>query len=195
MSTPHFVAPGTAGTESRQFAEDVEYYLSQSPRQLPSRYLYDELGSSLFDAICRLPWYEITRTERDLLRTHAPRILRELDPLTTLVELGPGNGEKLGDLISAAADDAVLMVHLVDVSASARESASRTLDHLDNVTIVTHEAEYETGLAQAISADAAAESFGRTLVLFLGSNIGNFDPPGAAALLDSIRGTLDGGDA
>jgi len=195
MSTPHFVAPRPAASESRQFAEDVEYYLSQSPRQLPSRYLYDELGSSLFNAICQLPWYEITRTERDLLRRHAPRILRDLEPLATLVELGPGNGEKLADLINATADDVMLTVHLVDVSASALETASRTLDHLDNVTIVTHEAEYETGLAQATSQGAENESFGRTLVLFLGSNIGNFDPPGAAALLDSVRATVDGGDA
>lgn len=191
----HFVAPEAAGVERRQLAEDVEYYLSLVPRQLPSRYLYDDLGSALFDAICRLPWYEITRTERDLLRLHARRILRRLEPLTTLVELGPGNGDKLSDLLDAAAEDAALTVHLVDVSASALETASRALDDRDNVTIVTHQAEYETGLAAATGARESRGSFGRTLALFLGSNIGNFDPPGADAFLLNIRAALSQGDA
>ena len=58
-----------------QFASDVQYYLSLSPRQLPSRYFYDELGSALFDAICRLPWYGVTRAERRLLATYGRQIL------------------------------------------------------------------------------------------------------------------------
>ena len=53
----------TAETSRAQFANDVGYYLNQRPRQLPSRYLYDELGSALFDAICQLPWYGLTRAE------------------------------------------------------------------------------------------------------------------------------------
>ena len=191
----HFVAPETAGAERKQFAEDVEYYLSLSPRQLPSRYLYDELGSALFDAICCLPWYEITRTERDLLRSHARQILRQLEPLATIVELGPGNGAKLADVLDAAADEAALTVHLVDISSSALEAASRALDDRGNITIVTHQAEYEAGLTEATTARESRGSFGRTLVLFLGSNIGNFDPPGADAFLRSIRGALSRGDA
>ena len=51
----------SAETNTRAFAEDVAYYLTLTPRQLPSQYLYDELGSSLFESICRLPWYPITR--------------------------------------------------------------------------------------------------------------------------------------
>src|SRR5205814_5486456 len=47
-------------TAASRFAADVQYYLLQDPRQLPSHYLYDALGSALFDAICRLPWYRIT---------------------------------------------------------------------------------------------------------------------------------------
>jgi uncharacterized SAM-dependent methyltransferase len=57
-----------------RFAEDVHYYLTQHPKQLPSRYLYDALGSALFDAICHLPWYRITRGETRLLCTHGPEI-------------------------------------------------------------------------------------------------------------------------
>jgi dimethylhistidine N-methyltransferase len=187
----HSVASVTAGAERRQFAEDVEYYLSLGPRQLPSRYLYDDLGSALFDAICRLPWYAITRTERCLLVANAKQILRLVSPLETLVELGPGNGEKLAVILDAAPDDAGLTVHLVDISASALAAASRMLEDRPGVTIVTHQAEYEAGLANATG---ERDAHGRTLALFLGSNIGNFDPPGADAFLRSIRGALSRGD-
>ena len=57
-------------TAIKQFASDVEYYLLQQPRQLPSRYFYDALGSALFEAICRLPWYGITRAELGLIGKH-----------------------------------------------------------------------------------------------------------------------------
>jgi len=57
-----------------EFASDIAYYLSLTPRQLPSRYLYDDLGSVLFDAICRLPWYPITRAETRLLAAHGVRL-------------------------------------------------------------------------------------------------------------------------
>ncbi len=57
----------TAAVSTAQFAADVQYYLTLTPRQLPSRYFYDALGSALFDAICQLPWYRITRAETRLL--------------------------------------------------------------------------------------------------------------------------------
>src|SRR5690349_3971516 len=99
MSMRPFAAPETSRREARQFADDVEYYLSQSPRQLPSQYLYDELGSALFDAIGRLPWYAITRTELQLLDRHAGEIFARAGRPSTLIELGPGNGEKLATLV------------------------------------------------------------------------------------------------
>ena len=66
-----------------RFASDVQYYLKLQPRQLPSRYLYDELGSALFDAICLLPWYQITRAEMQLLAAHGRSILAHI-PLVHL---------------------------------------------------------------------------------------------------------------
>src|SRR5713101_8772213 len=91
----------TAEQTVAQFAADVQYYLVQSPRQLPSRYFYDALGSALFEAICRLPWYRVTRAERHLLARHGREILVQIEPLSTLVELGPGSGEKLATLVDA----------------------------------------------------------------------------------------------
>src|SRR5712664_1843309 len=102
MSMRPSVAPDSAAerVELEAFAGDVEYYLRLTPRQLPSRYFYDALGSALFEAICELPWYPITRAERALLANHGREILSRIDP-TILVELGPGSGDKLATLVAA----------------------------------------------------------------------------------------------
>jgi dimethylhistidine N-methyltransferase len=182
-------ADRTAATA--QFASDVQYYLSLTPRQLPSRYFYDDLGSALFDAICRLPWYGVTRAERRLLASHGHEILARVPELTTIIELGPGNGEKLGALVDAGRSGTRhLDLRLVDISASALELSSHVLSALGNVDVTTYEAEYEAGLAAA----SAETRSGRALALFLGSNIGNFDRPGAASFLREIRASLMLGD-
>ena len=173
-----------------EFASDIAYYLSLTPRQLPSRYLYDDLGSVLFDAICRLPWYPITRAETRLLAAQGKEIFGCLPALANIVELGPGNGEKLRLLLDASTPRrAGLTVHLVDVSASALAAAATIIGGQDGTQVVTHQATYDEGLR---SATAGTE--GHTLVTFLGSNIGNFDPPGAAEFLHDLRTSLNKDD-
>jgi L-histidine Nalpha-methyltransferase len=181
------------GPVPREFAEAVRYYLTQQPKQLPSRYLYDSLGSALFDAICHLPWYRITRAETRLLAAHGAEILFLSGPLRRIVELGPGRGEKLGVLLSARTPPAAALdVHLIDVSRAALAAASGALDAYENVRVLTHEANYESGLEEA---SRHRDDRGRTLTLFLGSNVGNFDPPSADALLRHVRMCLRPGDA
>jgi dimethylhistidine N-methyltransferase len=180
-------------TSVERFASDVQYYLALQPRQLPSRYLYDALGSALFEAICRLPWYGITRAELRLLTAHGREIFGHRARMTRLVELGPGSGDKLIALVeSGRVSPARLNLHLIDVSPAALATAARALSALDDVEIDLHEAPYEIGLA-AVTADRRAG--GSTLALFLGSNIGNFDPPGAQAFLHGVRAALAPGDA
>jgi L-histidine Nalpha-methyltransferase len=181
----------SVSAERERFAEDVAYYLSQTPRQLPSQYLYDDLGSALFEAICRLPWYRITRVELELLRLHGREIFARVAGLSTLIELGPGNGEKLAALVTSVGSSPVT-AHLVDLSRSALESAAHNLSTYPGLAVISHRATYEVGLAEAAS---LREPGGRALVLFLGSNIGNFDPPGAAAMLLGVRATMRRGDA
>ena len=174
-----------------QFAADVRYYLSLTPRQLPSRYFYDDLGSALFEAICRLPWYTITRAEMRLLAAHGDGVFRRLPSLTHVVELGPGNGEKLRTLLEAASRRQKPMdVHLIDVSPSALAIAAQAIGSVGDVRVITHQATYDAGLREALT-----QRTGRTLVAFLGSNIGNFDPPGASAFLQNIRASVKHGDA
>jgi dimethylhistidine N-methyltransferase len=197
MMTP--VRPGSAldapGADD-PFAIDVRSSLTLTPRQLPSRYFYDELGSALFEAICRLPWYPLTRAELRLLEAHARDILGA--GVTTAIELGPGSGAKLSTLIARAGSSrSRLDVHLVDVSESALAQAHGALEGFENVRILTHPATYEAGLEESLRAGIlpGQRTFpGRRLTLFLGSNIGNFDPPGRDAFLRSVRSALDPGD-
>ena len=188
-----FRYPGEQAEHAAQFASDVQYYLMQSPRQLPSRYLYDALGSSLFEAICRLPWYRITRAEERLLAKHGSAALRHLAPLSTIVELGSGSGEKLRLLLDQRGRHAApVNVHLVDVSPSALATSVRALQSAEDVRITVHQRSYEEGLREASDRFAAGE---RALVLFLGSNIGNYDPPCAHAFVRGVRSCLRPGDA
>jgi len=173
------------------FAADVREALQRTPRQLPSRYFYDELGSALFEAICRLPWYRITRSETALLSAHAREILAPLARPVGLAELGCGSGEKLATFATSAAEPFSL-VQLIDISPAALEMATYRLAAMGIRSVRAHHGTYEDGLAQA-----ARQRYpdGALLVLFLGSNIGNFDPPVAHEFLVRIRRELREGDA
>ncbi len=154
--------------------------------------MYDALGSALFDAICELPWYPITRAEMRLLHEHARDLLGGAELPNRLVELGAGNGTKLATLVSLGLPDGhPVSIELVDVSPAALRTAASALAGFERVQVVTREAAYEDGL-QLLEARRGKE---RVLVLFLGSNIGNFDPVGAEQFLRRIRRALGPGDA
>ncbi len=180
---------------SESLTSDVRRYLNATPRQLPSRALYDALGSALFDAICQLPWYPVTRAERRLIVAHREAIAESSGQPERLIELGCGNGEKLALLLGppdAASHRALRRVDLVDVSASALSSAARLIGEARDLVIATHQHRYEDGLAIAAASRGDGEC---VCVLFLGSNIGNFDPPGAHVFLETVRQHLQPGDA
>ena len=179
------VAPARAG-----FAADVADYLQRSPRQLPSRYLYDALGSALFDAICQLPWYRVTRAETALLHRHAAQIVSGLSRPLNVAELGGGNGEKLAVLLERAGVR-FRHVHLIDISEAALDHAQSRLAEVPCSQVTTFQGTYEDGLSEL----TRVRRDGSWTVLFLGSNIGNFDPDAARALLHQIHGALEPGDA
>jgi dimethylhistidine N-methyltransferase len=185
-----------AAAAAALFGSDVRHFLTHSPRQLPSRYLYDDLGSALFEAICRLPDYPLTRAETRLLTAHAPEIL---DPrVTSIVELGAGSGLKLATLLRTAGwHRGRLDVHVVDVSAAALAETRRALAAFPDLQVVTHETTYEAGLERlrrAPGPKSASAARGRRLMLFLGSNLGNFDPEGRDVFLRALRKALRPGD-
>jgi dimethylhistidine N-methyltransferase len=175
-----------------EFAEDLRRDLALVPKQIQSKYLYDALGSSLFEAISRLPWYRITRAEGRLLSRWAGQAVAPLPDPLTLVELGCGSGEKIAMLAEALRSRRrTVSVHLIDISQTALEQSERTLNRFEHVSIIGHRATYEEGLRRA----ASPRGRGAMLVLFLGSNIGNFDPPASHEFLSEIRRSLRPGDA
>jgi dimethylhistidine N-methyltransferase len=177
----------------RGFAEDVRRDLALSPKQLQSKYLYNGLGSALFEAICQLPWYRITRAEGRLLARFAPEMVGALRDPITLVELGSGSGEKVAVLAEALRSRRQrVLIHLIDISPDALELSERTLGRFDHVSVVGHRATYEEGLRHAAR---DRPGHGSMLVVFFGSNIGNFDPPASREFLGEIRRALRPGDA
>jgi dimethylhistidine N-methyltransferase len=191
--------PASSAQRLAEFAADVARDLRLSPKQLQSKYLYDPLGSSLFEAICRLPWYRITRAEHRLLQRHGCEIVERAALAAgrsaaspTIVELGCGNGEKIALLAEALqALGASARVHLIDISSQALEETERRLTRLHHFSVVGHQSTYEDGLRRAA---VARDPGSPVLVLFLGSNIGNFDTPAAALFLQRVRQALEPGD-
>ena len=172
------------------FARDAAEGLARRPKEIPPRYFYDEVGSLLFEVICRLPWYPITRAERAILSRAAAEIVSHLARPLTLLELGPGSGQKLRIVANAAARrGGPVAVHLVDLSEAALAATERTLSGL-GLPVASHRASFEEGLREA----AAVRGAGALLVLFLGSNIGNLDFSAADAFLRDIRNVLSPGD-
>ena len=179
---------GTALTGRDRLAEDVRRGLRRSQKQLQPRYLYDALGSQLFEAICELPEYRITRAERRLLAAHAAAICAGLTSPVILVELGGGSGEKLALLIDPLVRTLPdLRIALVDVSATAIELATLTLGQFQGLPVTGYQATYEDGLRRVTDARSGDDTM---MVAFLGSNIGNLDQAAARTFLGTVRSAL-----
>lgn len=175
-----------------EFARDVQEGLSYKPRQLFPKYLYDDLGSRLFEAICYVDEYYLTRAEREILTNGADEIVAAVPDCRTLIELGSGSAEKTRKIIeSLMRQQRELLFIPVDISASALEESSRALlQSYPGLRIRGYAADYFDGLAALRPLDD-----GPALVLFLGSNIGNFEQADAITFLRAIRNVLRKEDA
>ncbi len=173
------------------FAEDVRDGLSAKPMRLSPKYFYDDLGSALFEAITRLPEYYLTRVERDLLATYGREISGLLEGPLELVELGSGSSIKTRLLIDAILErQAKLTYRPIDISAEAVTESSLALSGAyERLRVVAYASDYFPLLR-----DKRLGTQGRALALFLGSNIGNFEPTDARNLLELMAGALKPGD-
>jgi dimethylhistidine N-methyltransferase len=190
-----------ARQQARSFAEDVRIGLTSDPKTLPSKYFYDDLGSRLFEAICCLPEYYLTRAESEILRKYAGEIIAELQansrqPLR-LIELGSGNAEKTRLLIEAAiARQGDLHYIPVDISAESLQSSFHGLVHeYPQLRITALAADYFAALDWLMAEGIPGGKGFSNVFLFLGSNIGNFDAAESRAFLAEIRKVLGPGDA
>lgn len=182
--TPSAKAPDQTHLD---FAEAVALGLSDTPRWLPSRFLYDAAGSELFEQICAQPEYYPTRTEAGILEAAAPAIRAKTGPVT-LIELGSGSSVKT-DLLLAAYSDGNQAVRYVPVDVSAsilRLAADRIEDLFPAVNVAGVHGEYETAFP-------LLAEFAPSLLLFLGSTVGNLNHAESVAFWRRVASAMPAG--
>jgi L-histidine N-alpha-methyltransferase len=176
-----------------EFAEEVRAGLTKpGQRELPSKYLYDELGSALFEAICVLPEYGLTRADARLLQNHAREIVNRMPSPLQVAELGSGTGKKTRWILEALSQRQRTYYYPIEISPSALAACEKEMGQIELVSVVGYEQPYLEGLRAV--ADRREKS-DHLLVLFLGSTIGNFDRDMGRNFLRSVREVLLPGDA
>ncbi len=188
-------APRMAGVVQErpvaEFCSDIVVGLSHpGQKELPSKYLYDEVGSALFDVICLLPEYGLSRAGMRLLERHSADVISRIPGPLVVAELGSGTGSKTRWLLEALSRRQRVNYYPIDISGSALFRCQQELSHMDDVSIVGFERAYLDGLQEVV----ARRGDERLLVLFLGSTIGNFDRPAADEFLKEVRSILRTGD-
>jgi dimethylhistidine N-methyltransferase len=191
-STPSFrLVELAVGDPSAEFARDVADGLTAAPKRLACRYFYDREGSRLFEAICKLPEYYLTRAEAAILHDHAQEIADGFPADATVIELGSGTAVKTQLLLKALLRTRRRVRYVpIDICRPVlEESSAGLLQKFPGLEIVAVAAEYHEGLERLASESACPK-----LILWLGSNIGNFDRTEAAAFLRRIHNTLQPDD-
>ena len=181
--------PRSRGVPS--FAQDVAQGLRSKPKRLPSKYLYDDVGSALFDAITRLPEYYLTRAETEILSQWGWQIVRVLDAPLDFVELGSGSAIKTRLLIGEALRvQSQLRYSPIDISTEAiRASSMALVESYPALSVRAYAGDYFDVLgSHALVSDR------KMLAMFMGSNIGNYEPDEAKQLLALLGGALRAGD-
>src|SRR5271169_7087364 len=176
-----------------EFCSDVVVGLSHpGQKELPSKYLYDEVGSALFDVICVLPEYGLSRAGMRIMGRHAVDIVDRLPSPVIVAELGSGSGQQTRLVLEALARRQRVNYYPIDISGTALFRCQLELGQMDMVSIVGFERAYLDGLQEVAARRRDGE---RLLVLFLGSTIGNFDRPAGDQFLREVRSILREGDA
>ena len=171
-----------------ELVADVRRGLTSRPKALPPKYFYDAVGSRLFEKITQLPEYYLTRVEDGLLARWAPDLVRDLQP-QDIVELGAGSGTKTRRLLDAIDGGWPTRYVPIDVDVTMLETAAAQLvDEYPFLQVHAMVGDFQQHLAKV------PLRTGRRLVLFLGSTIGNLDPPARHDLLLEVRRLLGPGD-
>jgi len=188
MLTETLLKPAVSG-----FAEDVRIGLTKpGQREILSKYLYDEVGSALFEAICLLPEYGLTRADTRLLQSHAGEMVARMPRPAHVAELGSGSGKKTRWILEALAIHQHTFYYPIEISPAALAACEKELGQIDLVHIVGFEKPYLEGLRAVANRRETGE---QVCVLFLGSTIGNFDRPAADEFLLQVRNILQKGDS
>lgn len=187
MENPINLRVLASGDGRVDLAREVRFGLTQARKTLPCRFFYDETGSRIFEEICALPEYYLTRAEDEILARHARDIVALVAKDAVVVELGSGSAMKTRRILEAHLErGGHPALAMVDISSSAlAESADALIGVFETLTVDAVAAEYQEGIVLL-----AAEKRRPWLVLWLGSNVGNLDRDAAARFLGAIRARL-----
>lgn len=169
------------------FARDVAEGLTRAQKTLPASWLYDAMGSALFEAITLLPEYGLTRADAALLETAAAGIVAAAGAPEAIIELGSGSGMKTRHILQAAALHGPVEYAPIDISRAALDACAAALSGIPGVLVEPVESDYLAGLDRVPRGN-------RAMILFLGSTIGNFAKPDAEDFLRRIRNRVRPGD-
>ena len=181
-----------AAQSAADFTADVRAGLGRpGQKELPSKYLWDEVGSALFEVISLLPEYGLTRADERILRKHAEQIVERLPSPLLVAELGSGSGKKTRWVLEALSRRERTTYFPIDISPAALAQSEKELRHIELAGIVGFERPYLDGLLAVAASRQPGEHL---LVLFLGSTIGNFERPAGEQFLSEVRRVLYPGD-
>jgi L-histidine Nalpha-methyltransferase len=176
-----------------EFAADVRAGLTKTgQKELLSKYLYDDVGSALFEVISRLPEYGLTRADERVLTRHASEIADLLPAPIAVAELGSGSGKKTRRILEAFCQRQPTRYYPIEISPTALAMCERELSDIDCISILGFEREYLDGLVEVAGERTPGQHL---LVLFLGSTIGNFDRMAGLKFLNQVRRVLQPGDS
>ncbi len=174
----------------KSFAEEIISSLTQNSKFINPKFFYDKKGSDLFELICLLPEYYLTRTEISILKNFQSSISLYVDMNTNLVELGSGSSVKtrlILDILTKLQPKTEYFP--IDISEILTESSEQLLNDYDTLHITGIVDSYEGGLEFLKNYDDK-----KNLILFLGSSFGNFTPDIGKLFLDDIFSTMKSGD-
>ncbi len=187
--SPNCTLIKTLEKKEQGFAEDVAYGLTRKEKFIPSKYFYDEAGSELFDKICELPEYYLTRKELEILDLAKQDLSEYLDGNYSVVELGSGSAVKTRHIFEVLCKSQEKIAYYpIDISNVVKESSQRLQDEFENLHITGIVDQYEGGL------DLVKDVEGKKIIAFFGSSIGNFDQKSAQDFLGKVRSAMGPGD-
>lgn len=167
-------------------AGELQQGLLATQAAISPKFLYDALGSKLFEAICELPEYYPTRTEAAIVARHGAEIARAIGPGATLIDLGAGNCAKAASLFALLHPAQYVAVDIsVDFLRESIERLQQRFPHIE-MTGLGMDFSQRLDLPGVVRAD-------RRLFFYPGSSIGNFGPDEACAFLRRARAECDGG--
>ncbi|MGF1498470.1 MAG: L-histidine N(alpha)-methyltransferase [Elainellaceae cyanobacterium] len=190
LQIDYLLHPSEQVQADREAAEDVIRGLHQPQKSLPPRYFYDDYGSQLFEKICTLPEYYLTRTETAILQAHAGAIAQATGACE-LVELGSGSATKTRLLLDAyRAQNLPLLYRPIDVSAGILESSAQQL-LVEYPTLTVHGLVSTYQLALKRLPDTALSS---RMICFIGSTLGNLNPEACDVFFQQVTAALQPGE-